>query len=83
MHYIFQGEKEIPPNNPPSFSSCGGPGRKQYFADINGTTTNVTWTIPTATDPEDGSVTYVLNNSQWFIRVVLSEVIFKYFGNIY
>lgn len=64
MHYIFQGEKEIPPNNPPSFSSCGGPGRKQYFADINGTTTNVTWTIPTATDPEDGSVTYVLNNSQ-------------------
>lgn len=50
---MFAEEK---PNQPPSFSSCAGPANSEYFADIGATTATVTWNTPTASDPEDGSL---------------------------
>lgn len=55
MKYVTTEEK---PNRPPSFSSCVGPANEEYFADLGTTTTTVTWNTPTASDPEDGSLTY-------------------------
>lgn len=57
MIYVTTEEK---PNQPPSFSSCVGPDSEEYFADLGTTAATVTWNAPTASDPEDGSLTYVV-----------------------
>jgi hypothetical protein len=53
FHIKFAEEK---PNRPPSFSSCAGPASSEYFADKGMTTATVSWNTPTASDPEDGSL---------------------------
>ena len=48
------------PNQPPTFTSCNGPGNEEYFADWGTHSTVVTWNTPTANDPEEGQLQYVL-----------------------
>nr|XP_022308447.1 sushi, von Willebrand factor type A, EGF and pentraxin domain-containing protein 1-like isoform X3 [Crassostrea virginica] len=44
------------PNQPPTFTSCNGPGNEEYFADWGTHSTVVTWNTPTANDPEEGQL---------------------------
>lgn len=62
INYVTTEEK---PNQPPSFSSCVGPASEEYFADLGTTTAIVTWNAPIASDPEDGSITYVVNSKSF------------------
>ena len=48
------------PNQSPTFASCNGPGNEEYFADWGTHSTVVTWNTPTANDPEEGQLQYVL-----------------------